>query len=115
VAEDDDINARVICHFLVKGGHHVERVVDGEAALQALGLGDYDCVLMDVRMPGLDGLEATRRWRAAEGASHLPIIALTANASEEDKGRCREAGMDDYLTKPVECQLLLATLERHGY
>lgn len=113
LAEDDEINARVISHFLRKGNHRVEWVVDGEAALQVLSCGEFDCVLMDMRMPGLDGLEATRRWRAQEGEGHLPIIALTANASEEDKERCEEAGMDDYLTKPVESETLLASLERH--
>ncbi len=113
LAEDDDINARVISHFLKKGQHRVERVVDGEAALQALSGGGIDCVLMDIRMPGLDGLEATRRWRAQEGEGHVPIIALTANASEDDRERCEEVGMDDYLTKPVESRALLATLERH--
>lgn len=112
LAEDDDINARVITHFLGLGGHRVERVIDGEAALEALRGGQFDCVLMDLRMPGLDGLAATRLWRTEE-EGHLPIIALTANASEEDRQRCREVGMDDYLTKPVERKSLLATLQRH--
>jgi two-component system sensor histidine kinase BarA len=112
LAEDDDINARVISHFLQQGGHRVERVADGEAALQALTSGQYDGVLMDMRMPGLDGLEVTRRWRAGEVGKPLPIIALTANASEEDRQRCREVGMDDYLTKPVDSEVLLATLAR---
>lgn len=112
LAEDDEINAKVITHFLEQGGHQVERVVDGDAALRALRKGKFDCVLMDIRMPGLDGLEATRRWRAEERGRSMPIIALTANSSEEDRLRCREVGMDDYLTKPVESSTLLATLYR---
>ncbi len=113
LAEDEAINARVISHFLEQGGHRVVRVEDGEAALAALRRNGFDCVLMDLRMPGLDGLEATRRWRAEEKAERLPIIALTANASEEDRQRCADAGMDDYLTKPVDSQALLTTLARY--
>ncbi|MDH5784156.1 MAG: response regulator [Chromatiales bacterium] len=111
LAEDDEVNARVITHFLTTGGHRVVRVVNGAEALKVMEDHHFDCVLMDMRMPGMDGLEATRLWRSKEGGdSHLPIIALTANASDEDRERCREVGMDDYLTKPVESQRLLETL-----
>ncbi|MCW8918580.1 MAG: ATP-binding protein [Gammaproteobacteria bacterium] len=113
LAEDEAINATVISHFLVQGGHRVTHVTDGGAALAQLHLGAFDCVLMDMRMPGLDGLEAARRWRAEEAGTRLPIIALTANASEEDRQRCTAAGMDDFLTKPVESGRLLATLARY--
>jgi len=113
LAEDEAINARVISHYLQQGGHQVVRVADGEEALQQMRLNAFDCVLMDLRMPGLDGLEATRRWRLEEGEGRLPIIALTANASEEDRERCTAAGMDDYLTKPVDSRVLLATLSRY--
>lgn len=112
LAEDEAINATVISHFLVQGGHRVTHVTEGEAALAQLRLGVFDCVLMDMRMPGLDGLEAARRWRTEETGTRLPIIALTANASEEDRQRCAAAGMDDFLTKPVESGRLLATLAR---
>lgn len=111
LAEDDDINAKVISHFLTQGGHQVTRVADGAQALEQLRQNRFDCVLMDMRMPGLDGLEATRRWRREEHSQwHLPIIALTANASEEDRRRCSEAGMDGFLTKPVSRIELLDTL-----
>ncbi len=115
LAEDDEINATVITHFLAKGGHQVVRVEDGEAALVQLQQGGFDCVLMDMRMPGLDGLEATRRWRSRESefTARLPIIALTANASAEDRQRCVDAGMDDFLTKPVDRKELLGTLARY--
>ena len=113
LAEDEAINARVISHYLQQGGHQVVRVADGEEALQQMRLKTFDCVLMDLRMPGLDGLEATRRWRLEEGEGRLPIIALTANASEEDRDRSTAAGMDDYLTKPVDSKVLLATLSRY--
>ncbi|MEN8170491.1 MAG: response regulator [Pseudomonadota bacterium] len=113
LAEDDDINATVISHFLQKGGHRVVRVGGGEAALEQLRSNSFDCVLMDLRMPGLDGLEATRRWRVEAGGGRVPIIALTANASEEDRQRCSAAGMNDFLTKPVDSRALLDTLTRY--
>lgn len=113
LAEDEAINARVILHYLQQGGHQVVRVMDGEEALQQLRVNGFDCVLMDLRMPRLDGLEATRRWRSEETEGRLPIIALTANASEEDRDRCTAAGMDDYLTKPVDSKVLLDTLARY--
>jgi CheY-like chemotaxis protein len=91
----------------------VVHVTQGVAALEQLRRNHFDCVLMDMRMPGLDGLEATRRWRAEEGATRLPIIALTANASEEDRQRCVTAGMDGFLTKPVDSKRLLSTLARY--
>jgi CheY-like chemotaxis protein len=88
-------------------------VTQGEAALEQLRRNHFDCVLMDMRMPGLDGLEATRRWRAEETGMRLPIIALTANASEADRQRCIAAGMDGFLTKPVDSERLLSTLARY--
>ena len=103
LAEDDRINATVASSFLRKLGHQVTLVVDGEAALQALAERDVDLAIVDLRMPLLDGLAVSRRWRQYERSSggHLPIIALTANASEEDRQACMAAGMDDFLTKPV--------------
>jgi two-component system sensor histidine kinase BarA len=115
LAEDEAINAKVISHFLEQGGHRVVHVLEGEAALEQLRLHHFDCVLMDMRMPGLDGLEATRRWRAEEEEGvRLPILALTANASEEDRQRCMAAGMDGFLTKPVDSKNLLATVARYS-
>jgi two-component system sensor histidine kinase BarA len=113
LAEDEAINAKVIVYFLEQAGHRVVHVLEGEAALEQLRQQEFDCVLMDMRMPGLDGLEATRHWRAQEGGERLPIIALTANASEEDRQRCLAAGMDDFLTKPVDSKMLLATLAHY--
>jgi hypothetical protein len=74
----------------------------------------YDLLLMDVQMPLLDGLDATRAIRAREAASggHLPIIAMTANACPEDRQRCLQAGMDDYLSKPIQSSLFLEAIER---
>jgi CheY-like chemotaxis protein len=89
--------------------------LDGEQALAEMGLGGIDLVLMDCQMPVLDGLEATRRWRAleaAQGRPRLPIVALTANAVAGDREVCTMAGMDDYLSKPFELDILRAKLTR---
>ncbi|MBE0509795.1 MAG: response regulator [Gammaproteobacteria bacterium] len=115
LAEDDRINATVVSSFLRKLGHKVELVSDGEAALAALNQGDFDLALMDLRMPLLDGLRVSQQWRQQEtqGGGHLPIIALTANASEEDRLACMAAGMDDFLIKPVSIEQLDALLQQY--
>lgn len=102
LAEDSEINAKVITTFLRMDGHEVTHVADGNQALQALIQDPYDLVLMDMRMPGLNGIEVTRAWRRQEPRGrHVPIIALTANATTEDRKNCLQAGMDHFLAKPV--------------
>jgi PAS domain S-box-containing protein len=117
VAEDNAVNQELIRHFLSSAGHRVEVAGSGREALDKLETpGAFDLVLMDVRMPGLSGIEAaaTVRERERERATgaHIPIIALTAHAMKEDRDRCIQAGMDDYLSKPVRATELLATLEK---
>jgi two-component system sensor histidine kinase RpfC len=108
VADDNRTNQKVIAKILERAGHAVTLVEDGEAALDALESGPFDAVLMDVNMPRLDGLEATKLYRMTElGGAHLPIIALTADATPEMARSCIEAGMDACVTKPVEPHLLL--------
>ncbi|HUC19698.1 MAG TPA: ATP-binding protein [Acetobacteraceae bacterium] len=111
VADDNRTNQKVIAKILERAGHAVTIVEDGEAALDALESGPFDAVLMDVNMPRLDGLEATKLYRLTElGGAHLPIIALTADATPEMARSCTEAGMDACVTKPVEPRLLLDSL-----
>ena len=110
VVEDDRVNQRVIGHFLKQMGLEITTVDDGFAAVKAATSAEWDAVLMDCQLPGLDGLEATRRIRAQLGDRKLPIIALTANASTSDRTACLAAGMDDFLTKPVRRELLAAAL-----
>jgi PAS domain S-box-containing protein len=113
LAEDNQVNAVVASALLKKAGHRADVVGDGEEALEALARARYDLVLMDVHMPRLDGLDATRRLRALDGAAaNVPVIALTANAFEEDRQRCLEAGMDDFVTKPVTPTALYAVIDR---
>jgi two-component system, sensor histidine kinase and response regulator len=114
LAEDNPMNALLIKRTLARGECIVVHVTTGTAALAAWEGQRFDVILMDMQMPELDGLEATRRIRAQEArrGGHTPIIALTANALKEDEQRCRDAGMDDYLAKPIEIERFLQVLAR---
>jgi two-component system, sensor histidine kinase RpfC len=111
VAEDNEIAAKVITTFLKKMGYPYIRVADGEEALREALAGDYGIAVIDLRMPKLDGVEFARRYRAQAPERPLPIVALTANASEDVKQACLEAGMDAFLAKPVSPDLLRQTIE----
>lgn len=111
LAEDSEINAKVITTFLRMDGHQVTHVTDGDQALRSLIKTRFDLVLMDMRMPGLNGIEVTRAWRKQEpSGQHVPIIALTANATTEDRKNCLAAGMDHFLSKPVSHETLQAVI-----
>jgi two-component system, sensor histidine kinase RpfC len=112
VAEDNAIAAKVITTFLTKMGFAHTRVENGEQALAEALAGDYDIAMVDLRMPKVDGVEFTRRYRALALERPLPIVALTANASEDVKRTCLEAGMDGFLAKPVSPDLLRRTVEQ---
>jgi signal transduction histidine kinase/ActR/RegA family two-component response regulator len=114
VVEDDPVNQLVVLEMLKKLGCEVEVVDDGEAAHRAVSAGSYDIVFMDCHMPVMDGFEATRRIRASEQLSGdaLVIVALTADSLASDRQRCLDAGMNDFLTKPVSSSQLSATIER---
>ncbi|NEU10940.1 PAS domain S-box protein [Methylobacterium sp. BTF04] len=116
LAEDNPINQEIIGTVLRQKGHSVIVVGDGERAVAAVTTeAAFDLVLMDVQMPGQDGLEATRairEWERAEGRPRVPIVALTANAMTEEVERCRAAGMDAHVAKPVDWSVLFATMER---
>jgi PAS domain S-box-containing protein len=116
LAEDHPANRLLAVRLLERLGHRVRAVEDGRAAVQATQEERFDLVLMDVQMPELDGLDATRAIRAAESAHtpRLPIVALTAHAFEHDRQRCLAAGMDGYLTKPISSGTLEAMLARWG-
>jgi CheY-like chemotaxis protein/HPt (histidine-containing phosphotransfer) domain-containing protein len=112
VAEDNAINQRVVMRLLEKRGHRVTVVSNGNKALAALSERSFDLALMDVQMPELSGIEATRliRERERSGKGHLPIIAMTAHAMKGDRERCLQAGMDGYVAKPVQPRELLGAL-----
>jgi CheY-like chemotaxis protein len=113
VAEDNPVNQKVMHHFLARWNCVTVMVETGWEALAALKSEKFDLVLMDVQMPGMDGFEATARYRTteAETGTHTPLIAITAHAMEGDRERCLNAGMDDYLTKPVKADELLKKIE----
>ena len=114
VAEDDAINGKLINSLLTRMGYQVKLVRDGEAALHEALTGNYDVVLADLRMPKMDGIDFARALRAREPAGQrLPIFALTANAAEDARAECIDAGMDEYLTKPVDAQMLADLLRSY--
>ncbi|KIM00373.1 PAS/PAC sensor hybrid histidine kinase [Paramagnetospirillum magnetotacticum MS-1] len=113
LAEDNPVNQKLTTVLLNRWGQQVTLARNGAEAIAALARQHFDLVLMDVHMPGIDGLEATRRIRAMSGpVSRIPIIAMTADALDGDAALCLEAGMDDYVAKPVDPALLLAALHR---
>jgi CheY-like chemotaxis protein len=112
VVEDNPVNQLVATGLLRALGYRTHTADDGLAAIEAARSGGYDAILMDVQMPLMDGYTATRHIRAHETGRRRPIIAMTAAAVEGERERCLEAGMDDYLTKPVDAARLAETLDR---
>jgi CheY-like chemotaxis protein len=114
LAEDNAVNQRLACHLLEKKGHTVITAQDGLEALAVLEKQTVDLILMDIQMPGMDGVAATRiiRAREGDGGLHVPIVALTAHAMTGDRDYCIAAGMDDYLTKPIRTEDLHRVLAK---
>jgi CheY-like chemotaxis protein len=113
VAEDNIVNQRVAAGLLAKRGHEVTVVGNGREALAALRTARFELVLMDVQMPDMDGFEATaaiREWERTTGG-HVRIVAMTAHALKGDRERCLAAGMDGYLSKPIDQRALYAAVE----
>jgi CheY-like chemotaxis protein/HPt (histidine-containing phosphotransfer) domain-containing protein len=119
LTEDNMINQEMALGILEKMGYRADAVTNGKEVLSVIEKFSYDLILMDVQMPEMDGFEATAAIRAKEGngGRHIPIIAMTAHAMKGDRERCLRAGMDDYLTKPIQAQILKEVIGRwvdHG-
>ncbi len=114
VAEDNLVNQRLVLRILEKMGHQVVVADDGVAALRLMGQHQIDFIAMDMQMPNMDGIEATRAIRLKEMVTgkHVPIVAMTANAFEEDRRKCLEAGMDGFVVKPVSARSIREEIER---
>lgn len=115
IAEDNPVNQRFAMKILEKSGYHIDGVLNGKEAVETLETTHYDLVLMDVQMPEMDGLEATRAIRDPQSSvinHRIPIIALTAHVLEGDKKKCLDAGMDDYTTKPINPKILLEKIKK---
>ena len=112
LVEDNEVARRILTHMLRRGGYQVDCATGGRQGIEAAAAHRYDLILMDIQMPEVDGLAATLAIRELEGYAETPIVAVTANYSEEFKRACRQAGFADFLAKPVESQQLLATVNR---
>jgi CheY-like chemotaxis protein len=114
LAEDNKVNQTLAMRLLEKLGCHVTVVDNGRHAIDALAENEFDIILMDVEMPEMDGISATKeiRRREQDSKQHIPIVAVTAHAIVGDRERCLEAGMDDYLSKPVRINEIRAMLTK---
>jgi CheY-like chemotaxis protein len=115
LVEDTPVNQRLGQALLGKRGYQVSLAADGLEALAAFDREHFDLILMDMQMPNMDGLEATRRIRDREvpGERRIPIIALTANAMQNDRDLCQAAGMDDFVAKPFRADEMFAVIEKY--
>lgn len=114
LVEDNFVNQQLMIALLKRKQHQIVVAQNGKEALDILERQAFDVVLMDVQMPVMDGLEAARqiRQREKQTGGHIPIIAMTANTMPQDQQMCIQAGMDDYVSKPIEISKLFAALER---
>lgn len=114
LAEDNAVNQKLALRLLEQMGYRADVASNGLEAVESVARQKYDVILMDVQMPEMDGLEATRQIVANWSNSHPRIIGLTANALEGDREMCLAAGMADYISKPIRVEELVAALERAG-
>jgi two-component system, sensor histidine kinase and response regulator len=115
LVEDHPDNRRLVLHYLAKHGYECEVATNGEEAVKAVSENRYSLVLMDCQMPVMDGFQATAAIRRMEGPRHTPIVALTAHAIAGDMKRCLEAGMDDYISKPLTAEKLVSMVQRWAF
>jgi CheY-like chemotaxis protein len=115
LAEDNPVNQKLARFAIEKMGHSIVMVNNGIRAVETSASGQFDLILMDLQMPEMDGFEATARIREAERSAgrHTPIVAMTAHAMHGDREQCLRAGMDDYISKPIDLQALARMIDRY--
>jgi two-component system cell cycle response regulator DivK len=116
VVEDNDMNMQLVEYLLEQGGYHIAKASSGEEALAAVhdpATPPPDLILMDIHLPGMDGLSVVRELKSNPRTTHIPILALTAHAMRGDRDRFLEAGCDEYISKPIDMKTFLATIEKY--
>jgi len=113
IVDDNATNLKLVAYLVRAHGYHVETALDAEAALASIKAHRPDLILMDIQLPGIDGLELTRRLKANPATRDIVIIALTAYAMKGDQDKALAAGCDDYVTKPIDTRALPETIARH--
>jgi two-component system, sensor histidine kinase len=114
IAEDNLVNQKLVSRIFAKMGYHIDIVTNGLEAIAAVHSQTYDLIFMDMQMPEMDGLEATRQIRRINSSELTPIIAITANSMADDREKCFESGMNDYIAKPFKASEIRAAIERWG-
>jgi CheY-like chemotaxis protein len=113
IVDDNATNLKLVAYLMRANGYDVETALDAESALEALRLHRPEVILMDIQLPGIDGLELTRRLKADPGTRDIVIIAVTAYAMKGDQDKALAAGCDDYITKPIDTRALPEQIARH--
>lgn len=113
IVDDNATNLKLVAYLMKANGYTVETALDAEAAIEAIRHSHPDVILMDIQLPGIDGLELTRRLKADPATRDIVIVAVTAYAMKGDQAKAQAAGCDDYITKPIDTRTLPETIARH--
>ena len=117
VVEDNDMNMQLVEYLLEEGGYDITKATSGEEALAITSndedMASFDLILMDIHLPGMDGLSVVRRMKSNDRTSRIPILALTAHAMRGDKDRFLEAGCDGYISKPIDVKTFINSIEHY--
>jgi CheY-like chemotaxis protein len=113
IVDDNATNLKLVAYLMKANGYAVDTALEAQAALAAIARNHPDVILMDIQLPGIDGLELTRRLKADPGTRDIVIIAVTAYAMKGDQDKALAAGCDDYITKPIDTRALPETIARH--
>jgi CheY-like chemotaxis protein len=113
IVDDNATNLKLVAYLMKANGYAVDTALDAESAIEAIQGNHPDVILMDIQLPGIDGLELTRRLKSDPATQGIVIVAVTAYAMKGDQAKALEAGCDDYITKPIDTRTLPETIARH--